>query len=114
MLKVKSVHTYYGNIHALKGVSLHVRPGETVALIGANGAGKSTIVNTICGQIKPLKGRIEFQGQPIEGLAPEEIVRRGIALVPEGRQIFATLTVESNLEMGASYIATTTGRCGKI
>ncbi|NSW84836.1 MAG: ABC transporter ATP-binding protein [Syntrophobacteraceae bacterium] len=100
MLKVKSVHTYYGNIHALKGVSLHVRPGETVALIGANGAGKSTIVNTICGQIKPLKGRIEFQGQPIEGLAPEEIVRRGIALVPEGRQIFATLTVESNLEMG--------------
>ncbi|MCE5243875.1 MAG: ABC transporter ATP-binding protein, partial [Desulfobacteraceae bacterium] len=100
MLTVKSIHTYYGNIHALKGVSLHIRAGEMVALIGANGAGKSTLVNTICGMVKPQKGRIEFEGAPIEGLSPEEIVRRGIALVPEGRQIFSTLSVETNLEMG--------------
>ena len=100
MLTVKSVHTYYGNIHALKGVSLHVRAGETVALIGANGAGKSTLVNTICGLTKYQKGKIEFQDQNIDGLAPEEIVQRGIALVPEGRQIFSTLTVEANLVMG--------------
>ncbi|NLI33238.1 MAG: ABC transporter ATP-binding protein [Deltaproteobacteria bacterium] len=101
MLKVKSVHTYYGSIHALKGVSLHVRPAEMVALIGANGAGKSTLVNTICGLMKPNKGIIEFQGESIQGIGPEEIVRRGIALVPEGRQIFSTMTVEANLEMGA-------------
>lgn len=101
MLTVKSVHTHYGSIHALKGVSLHVRTGEMVALIGANGAGKSTLVNTICGLIKPSKGKIEFLGYSIGGLAPEDIVHRGIALVPEGRQIFSTLTVEANLEMGA-------------
>lgn len=100
MLTVKSVHTYYGNIHALKGVSLHVRPGEMVALIGANGAGKSTLVNTICGLIAPRKGSIELEGESISGLTPEEIVRKGIALVPEGRQVFATLTVEANLQMG--------------
>jgi branched-chain amino acid transport system ATP-binding protein len=100
MLTVKSVHTYYGNIHALKGVSLHVRAGEMVALIGANGAGKSTLVNTICGQVKPQKGKIEFGGEAISGLAPEEIVQKGIALVPEGRQIFSTLSVETNLQMG--------------
>jgi branched-chain amino acid transport system ATP-binding protein len=100
MLTVKSVHTYYGNIRALKGVSLHVRSGEMVALIGANGAGKSTLVNTICGMVKPQKGVIEFQEAAISGLAPEEIVKKGIALVPEGRQIFSTLTVEANLQMG--------------
>ncbi len=100
MLTIKSLHTYYGNIHALKGVSLHVRSGEIVALIGANGAGKSTLVNTICGMVKPRKGQIEFEGSAIEGLAPEEIVRRGIALVPEGRRIFATMSVAANLEMG--------------
>lgn len=100
MLTLKSIHTYYGAIHALKGVSLHVRQGEIVTLVGANGAGKSTLVNTICGMSKPARGRIEFNGEPIEGIAPESIVRKGIALVPEGRQIFATLTVESNLLMG--------------
>jgi len=100
MLTVASIHTYYANIHALKGVSLHVRAGEMVALIGANGAGKSTLVNTICGLVKPRKGKIEFEGADIEGLPAEEIVRRGIALVPEGRQIFSTLSVEANLEMG--------------
>ncbi len=100
MLKVKTIHSYYGNIHALKGVSLHVGAGETVALIGANGAGKTTLVNTICGLMKPHRGRIEFRGAAIHELAAEEIVRRGIALVPEGRQIFATLSVEANLLMG--------------
>jgi len=100
MLNVKSVHTYYGSIHALKGVSLHVRPGETVALIGANGAGKSTLVNTICGLVKSQRGTVEFQGKAISAMSPEDIVREGIALVPEGRQIFSTLTVEANLQMG--------------
>lgn len=101
MLTVKTVHTYYGSIHALKGVSLHVREGEMVALIGANGAGKSTLVNTICGLIKPQKGKIEFQGRAVDRLSAEAIVRLGIALVPEGRQVFSTLSVEANLEMGA-------------
>ena len=100
MLNVKSVHTYYGSIHALKGVSLHVRSGETVALIGANGAGKSTLVNTICGLVKSQRGSVEFQGKAIDAMSPEDIVREGIALVPEGRQIFSTLTVEANLQMG--------------
>jgi branched-chain amino acid transport system ATP-binding protein len=100
MLTVRSIHTYYGSIHALKGVSLHVRSGEIVTLIGANGAGKSTLVSTICGLVKPEKGKIEFDGADIAGLPPEEIVRKGIALVPEGRQVFSTLPVETNLEMG--------------
>jgi branched-chain amino acid transport system ATP-binding protein len=100
MLTVKSVHTYYGNIHALKGVSLHVRKGEVVTLVGANGAGKSTLVNTICGIARPSKGSIEFVGGQIAGLAPENIVRKGIALAPEGRQIFSAMSVEANLLMG--------------
>ncbi len=100
MLRVKSVHTYYGNIHALKGVSIHVRAGEMVALIGANGAGKSTLLNTICGLVKASKGSVDFEGTPITHLAAEDIVQKGIALVPEGRQIFSTLTVETNLQMG--------------
>ncbi len=101
LLEVDNIHTYYGSIHALKGVSLHVRAGEMVTLIGANGAGKSTLVNTICGLVKPQKGKIEFRGKDVEGLPPEAIVRLGIAMVPEGRQVFSTLTVEANLEMGA-------------
>jgi branched-chain amino acid transport system ATP-binding protein len=100
MLTVKSVHTYYGNIHALKGVSLHVRKGEVVTLVGANGAGKSTLVNTICGIAGPSRGSIEFLGGQIACLAPENIVRKGIALAPEGRQIFSAMTVEANLLMG--------------
>ena len=101
MLTIKSVHTYYGNIHALKGVSLHVKAGEIVALIGANGAGKSTLVNTVCGMERPRRGAVELDGKSIAGRAPEEIVQLGVALVPEGRQIFSTLTVENNLLMGA-------------
>lgn len=100
MLTVKSVHAYYGNIHALKGISLHVRAGEMVALIGANGAGKSTLVNTICGLMKPEKGTIRFADEMIQGIPAEEIVQKGMALVPEGRQIFSTLSVEANLQMG--------------
>ena len=100
MLTVRSVHTYYGNIHALKGVSLHVRQGEVVTLVGANGAGKSTLVNTVCGMARPSRGSIEFLGGQIAGLAPENIVRKGIALAPEGRQIFSAMTVEANLLMG--------------
>ncbi len=101
MLNIKNLHTYYGNLHALKGVSLQVHAGEIVALIGANGAGKSTLVNSICSLVRPQKGEIEFEGEYIQNLPAEEIVRKGIALVPEGRQIFFTLSVEANLEMGA-------------
>jgi len=100
MLTIRSVHTHYGNIHALKGVSLHVRKGEVVTLVGANGAGKSTLVNTVCGMAKPSRGSIEFLGEQIAGLAPENIVHKGIALAPEGRQIFSAMTVEANLLMG--------------
>ena len=101
MLTVKAVHAYYGNIHALKGVSIHVREGETVALIGANGAGKSTLLNTVCGLVQPAKGSIHFKGEEITQLPSEQIVRRGIAMVPEGRQVFSTLSVAANLRMGA-------------
>jgi branched-chain amino acid transport system ATP-binding protein len=101
MLTVKAVHAYYGNIHALKGVSIHVRAGEMVALIGANGAGKSTLLSTICGLVRPAKGAVLFEGADISRLPTEEIVRRGIAMVPEGRQVFSTLSVEANLRMGA-------------
>ena len=100
MLTVSDIHTYYGNIHALKGISLQVRSGEMVALIGANGAGKSTLVHTICGLIRPEKGAITFQGAAIQGLLPESIVELGIAVVPEGRHVFSTLSVEVNLQMG--------------
>jgi len=100
MLTVSDIHTYYGNIHALKGISLQVRGGEMVALIGANGAGKSTLVHTICGLARPEKGSITFQGAGIQGLLPEVIVERGIAVVPEGRHVFSSLSVEVNLQMG--------------
>lgn len=100
MLRVVDLHTYYRNIPALKGVSLEVGPGEIVALIGANGAGKSTLVNTICGLIQPRRGEIRFDSECIQCMAAERIVEKGIALVPEGRQIFSTLSVDANLEMG--------------
>jgi branched-chain amino acid transport system ATP-binding protein len=99
-LRLRSVHTYYGNVGVLKGISLHVRPGELVALIGANGAGKTTTLKTISGLIKPRKGEAEFLGADIAGMAPNKIVRKGLSLVPEGRQVFAKMTVRANLEMG--------------
>lgn len=88
MLTVKSVHTYYGNIHALKGVSLHVRSGEIVTLIGANGAGKSTLVNTICGMAKLFRGDIEFNGQPITGLSPKELSLKELPWRRKGARYF--------------------------
>ncbi len=101
LLKLEDVHAYYGPIEALKGISLEVKEGEIVALIGANGAGKSTVLMTISGALAPRQGRIEFLDQDITGLPTHEIVGRGISQVPEGRRIFPRLTVNENLEMGA-------------
>ena len=101
MLEVKDIHAYYGNIHALKGISLSVGKGEIVTLIGANGAGKSTTLKSISKLIKPRRGSIILEGEDITDSPPHELVYKGIALVPEGRGVFARLTVEENLEMGA-------------
>ncbi len=101
LLHAREVHAYYGNIHVLNGVSLKVNKGEVVSLIGSNGAGKSTMLNTISGILKCRGGSILFDGDPIEGLQPHRIVRMGISQVPEGRKIFSRLTVKENLEMGA-------------
>ncbi len=101
MLVVENVHTSYGAILALRGISLEVQEGELVALIGVNGAGKSTLLSTIAGVLRPLSGNIRFQGESLIGKSPEEIVRKGISYVPEGRDIFSSLTVEENLRMGA-------------
>jgi len=100
-LLVESVHAYYGHIHALHGISLSVEEGEIVTLIGANGAGKSTTLKTISGFLRPRPGRVLLDGAPIGGLAPHDITRRGICMVPEGRRIFPRMTVLENLEMGA-------------
>jgi branched-chain amino acid transport system ATP-binding protein len=101
LLEVHDIHTYYGKIHALKGVSLRVNEGEIVTLIGGNGAGKSTTLNTICGITPAAKGKIVFKGEDITRLPPHQIVMRGIVQSPEGRKIFTRLTVRENLEMGA-------------
>ena len=101
MLKVQSITASYGKIQALRGVSLHVSPGDIVTLIGANGAGKTTILNTISGLVTAQSGKILFADQNIIGLSPENIVRLGISQVPEGRQIFAPLSVMDNLLLGA-------------
>ena len=102
MLELKDLHVNYDAITALRGVSLRVEQGEMVALIGVNGAGKSTTLMTIAGVLKPVQGQITFAGQSIVGQAPEDIVRMGIALVPEGRRIFPALTVLENLRLGAA------------
>ena len=101
MLKVNDINVYYGAIHAIKGVSFEVNEGEIVTLIGANGAGKSTILNTVSGLLKSKTGSIEFLGQPLSGVPAHKIVERGIAHVLEGRRVFLSMTVEENLEMGA-------------
>lgn len=101
MLTIDNVETYYGNIRALKGVSLTVPEGSTVTLLGANGAGKSTTLKTISGLVPTASGTIEFMNQRIDRLAPERIVRLGISHVPEGREVFKELTVAENLKMGA-------------
>ena len=101
MLEVHDIHTYYGQIHALKGVSLAVNEGEIVTLIGGNGAGKTTTLNTICGIVKAASGAIRLKGRDITNERPHDIVSLGIVHVPEGRKIFTRLTVRENLEMGA-------------
>ena len=102
MLKIEGIETWYGAIQALKGISLDVNQGEIVALLGANGAGKSTTIKTITGLLKPAKGRIEFLGQDITRRDPEPIAGMGIACVPEGRHIFPGLTVMDNLMLGTT------------
>jgi len=101
LLKVENVHSYYGNIHALHGVSLYVNEGEVVTLIGSNGAGKSTTIRTISGIMHPREGTITFDGQAIQNIPAHDLVGRGIAQSPEGRRIFPRLTVQDNLLMGA-------------
>ena len=101
MLKIDNIHVYYGAIHALKGVSLEVRKGEIVTLIGANGAGKSTTLRTVSGLLAPKSGAITFLGENIAGTPAHEIVKHGISQVPEGRRIFAEMSVQENLELGA-------------
>lgn len=100
-LELQNVHTFYGNIHALQGVSIEVKDGEIVTLIGANGAGKSTTLRTISGLLQPREGAVKLDGQPIHGLPAHEIVEKGVCQVPEGRRIFSRMTVRENLEMGA-------------
>ena len=101
ILKVDDIHVYYGAIHAVKGVSFEVKEGEIVALIGANGAGKSTILKTVSGLMHPRSGKIEFMGQDITHTDAFKLVRHGLAHVPEGRRIFLQMSVQENLEMGA-------------
>lgn len=101
MLKIRNLHSYYGNVHVLKGLSLHVGEGEIVTIIGGNGAGKSTLLKTISGLLSPKRGEIIFKDSLINNLSAERILRLGIAHVPEGRRIFSKLTVEGNLELGA-------------
>jgi branched-chain amino acid transport system ATP-binding protein len=101
MLRIKNVNTFYGQVHALKNVSLHLAEGEIVTLIGANGAGKTTLLNTLSGIVPPKSGEIVFDNVPIVALAPHSIVKLGVSQVPEGRQVFKPLSVEDNLELGA-------------
>jgi branched-chain amino acid transport system ATP-binding protein len=109
ILTLEDVHTYYGTIHAVKGVTLDVYEGEIVTLIGANGAGKSTTLRTINGLVHPRQGRIRFEGRDITRAAPHEIVKMGISQAPEGRRLFPRMTVLENLEMGAFQRADRSG-----
>ncbi|MBQ9058668.1 MAG: ABC transporter ATP-binding protein [Atopobiaceae bacterium] len=101
MLSINDINVYYGSIHAVKGVSFDVNEGEIVTLIGANGAGKSTTLNTVAGLLKASSGSIEFEGESLQGVAAHRMVSRGIALCPEGRRVFQNMTVRENLDMGA-------------
>jgi branched-chain amino acid transport system ATP-binding protein len=105
LLEVENVHAYYGQIHALKGVSLAVDRGEIVTLIGANGAGKSTLLKTMSGLLRPRQGSIRLDGEELTHYPPHEIVSKGVVQVPEGRRVFGRLTVTENLEMGAFAIS---------
>jgi branched-chain amino acid transport system ATP-binding protein len=101
LLEINDIHTYYGAIHALRGVTMHVDEGEIVTLIGSNGAGKSTTLRSVSGLLRPRKGEIILRGKRIDGLRPHEIVELGVSQSPEGRRVFARMTVHENLEMGA-------------
>ncbi|MEK3806201.1 MULTISPECIES: ABC transporter ATP-binding protein [unclassified Metabacillus] len=101
MLKLNDINVFYGNIQAIKGVSIEIKEGEIVTLIGANGAGKSTLLKTISGLLKPKQGEVIFQGKSIGGKAAQLIVKEGLSHVPEGRRVFSNMTVEENLELGA-------------
>lgn len=101
MLKVEDINVYYGSIHAIKGISFEVNEGEIVTLIGANGAGKSTTLNTVSGLLKAKTGAISLEGESLLGVPAHKIVKRGMALCPEGRRVFLQMTVQENLEMGA-------------
>jgi branched-chain amino acid transport system ATP-binding protein len=101
LLEVSDLHSYYGNIHALKGISLTVEKGEIVSLIGGNGAGKSTTLRTICGLLKPRQGLVRLEGEDLASYRAHQIVQKGVAMVPEGRGIFSRLTVAENLDLGA-------------
>ncbi len=101
LLEVNEIHTYYGNIHALKGISFEVDSGEIIALIGANGAGKTTTLRTISGLMEPRDGSVRYDGEDISSTRADLLVSKGISMVPEGRGVFAKLTVEENLDMGA-------------
>ena len=102
ILQVNDLHVYYGSIHAVKGVSFEVNEGEVVTLIGANGAGKSTVLNTVSGLLHPKHGSVVFEGKDLKGVPAHKIVEHGLAQVPEGRHVFLQMTVEDNLEMGAT------------
>src|SRR5829696_4419260 len=101
LLEVDNIETYYGNIRALRGVSLNVNEGEVVTLIGSNGAGKTTTLRTISGIARARRGQVRLSGKRIDNVAPEKMVRLGIAHSPEGRRIFSRMTIQENLEMGA-------------
>ncbi|MBT2688815.1 ABC transporter ATP-binding protein [Bacillus sp. ISL-47] len=103
MLKVNGISAFYGKIQVLKNIGLEVEEGSIVTILGANGAGKTTTMKTISGLLKPQQGSIEFQGEEVKGLRPDQLLRKGIALVPEGRQILSGMTVLENLEMGAYH-----------
>ncbi len=103
MIVVENLNTYYGHIHAVKGISFEVRQGEITALIGANGAGKSTTLKTICGLLHPREGSIALGGAPIHKLSADKVVGLGVGYVPEGRRVFPVLTVDENLDMGAYH-----------
>jgi branched-chain amino acid transport system ATP-binding protein len=101
LLEIENIHSYYGHVHALKGISLEVEEGEIVTLIGANGAGKTTTLRTVSGLLSPREGQVVFGGQVLSGVPAHRIVNMGISQAPEGRKVFATLTVQENLNMGA-------------
>jgi branched-chain amino acid transport system ATP-binding protein len=103
MLRVCDLRVSYARIEALHGVSVAIEPGEIVTVIGANGAGKSTLLRTICGVLRPSAGSIRFEGREVGGLSSSEMIRRGVAMVPEGRHVFPELTVRENLDLGAYY-----------